>query len=196
MRLRSFMEDLRGFCLPRTVPESIRNLAAAIIVCLFCTATGCAQTTGSKPHGKTPTYTDNRISEPLICPAAGSRPAASIKGHHSVILTWKASRGNNVVGYCLFRSARPGVATSKPNTSFRCAGCEQINSIPVVPTGCVDNRVPDDSTYFYVATAFDGKQLLSSASNEVRAKVPGSPAPPSQTSPYDLCQGSPAPESK
>ena len=178
------------------VPESIRNSAAAIVICLFCAVISCGQTSASKPHEKSSTHAGDRITGPLICPAAGSRPAASIKGHHRVILTWKASRANNVVGYCLYRSVRPGVATSKPNTSFRCAGCEQINSTPVVPTGCVDNRVPDDSTYFYVATAFDGRQLLSVASNEVRAEIPGPPGSPPQSSPYDLCQGSPAPQSK
>lgn len=111
-------------------------------------------------------------------------------------LTWKASRGNKVSGYCLYRSANEGVAKNKPNTPFSCTGCEQINSIPVVPIGCVDDQVVDDSTYFYVAVAVDASQELSPASNEVRADIRKPFSTPPQASPYNLCRESGARHSK
>jgi hypothetical protein len=106
-----------------------------------------------------------------------------------VTLTWNASRGKDVVGYCLYRDTEKKVAKNKPNAEFTCAGCEQVNSIPVAPTGCVDDVVPDNSTYFYVATALNRDKRLSSASNEARADIPAasSSATP-QASPYGRCR--------
>jgi hypothetical protein len=81
------------------------------------------------------------------------------------------------------------VANNKANTAFSCVGCEQINAIPVVSTGCVDDLVKDDSSYYYVATAFDPNTGLSPASNEVRADIPsGPPTTASKASSYALCR--------
>jgi fibronectin type 3 domain-containing protein len=88
-----------------------------------------------------------------------------------VILTWKASPGKNIVGYCLYRSTQKDVAKNKPNTPFHCVDCEQINAFPVKSTACVDVDVPDNSTYFYIATAIDSHEVLSPASNEARADI-------------------------
>lgn len=182
------------------LPESIRRFPVLIIACVLYAVTGCSQTPGSKTSQQTIPASGEKakiaIESALPCPPAGSHRAPSVRGHHKVTLTWKASRGNNVVGYCLYRSPNEGVAKNKSNTPFSCAGCEQINSVPVVATGCVDDHVPDGSTYFYVATAFDGHQGLSPASNEVRADIrePFSSLP--QASRYDLCRESGTPHSK
>lgn len=170
----------------------IWQVAILTLACLLHPVTGSSQTAS--------TITDRKVEpasagkgtsarEPVRCPPAGSHPSASLSGHHRVTLTWKASRGNNVVGYCLYRSTQKKVATNKPNTEFSCAGCEQVNVIPVPSTGCVDSLVKDDSSYYYVATAFDPNRGLSSASNEVRADIPsGSAAIASKASTYPLCR--------
>jgi len=165
--------------------------AILTIACLSQTLPGCSQAPSSTNHQVVPTSggKGTTVPEPARCPLAGSHPSPSFNGHHSVTLTWKASRGSKVVGYCLYRSTRKEVATNKPNTEFRCAGCEQINVIPVPSTGCVDDLVKDDSSYYYVATALDPNRGLSSASNEVRADIPsGPPTIASKASSYALCR--------
>jgi hypothetical protein len=117
---------------------------------------------------------------------------AEVTGHHKVILSWTASRGEDVAGYCLYRSSGPNVANDAKK-EFRCTGCEQINSDPVLRTGCVDNLVHDGFTYFYVATAMDHGGTLSIASNETRADVPETPTlKPGNMNPsfYPSCQDS------
>ena len=176
-------------------------LAILTIACLLYTVTGHSQTPGSKPEQQmmpTSGETARIVTKPVLqCPPAGSHPAASIKGHHKVTLTWNASPGGNIEGYCLYRGPKKHVAKNKkPETPFTCAGCEQINVIPVVPTGCVDDLVKDGATYYYVATALDDHQVLSPASNEVRAEIRGPASSHSHASLYGLCRGPEAPQSK
>lgn len=175
--------------------------AILTIACLVYTVTGHSQTPGSKPEQQmmpTSGETARIVTKPVLqCPPAGSHPAASIKGHHKVTLTWNASPGGNIEGYCLYRGPKKHVEKNKkPETPFTCAGCEQINVIPVVPTGCVDDLVKDGATYYYVATALDDHQVLSPASNEVRAEIRGPASSHSHASPYGLCRGPEAPQSK
>ena len=167
-------------------------LAILTIACLLYTLTGRSQTSSKPEQQKMPTSGEKPgivTKSVLQCPSAGSQPAASLKGHHKVTLTWKASPGKNVVGYCLYRSTQKNLAKNKPNTPFNCVGCEQINTVPVKSTACVDDAVPDKSTYFYVATAIDDQKKLSPASNEARADIgDGSPRPSPQQSTYTLCR--------
>jgi hypothetical protein len=118
-----------------------------------------------------------------------------VTGNHKVILSWNASvpslqSGGSAVGYCLYRSTKKHVADKKKKSEFRCNGCEQINIVPVTSTGCIDNWVHDATTYYYVATAINEDEKLSSASNEMMANVP----PASQrirvnpVGVYSLCQ--------
>ena len=191
----------RGFPLRGGLHESGWPLAILTIACLVYTVTGRSQTPGSKPEQQmmpTSGETARIVTKPVLqCPPAGSHPAASIKGHHKVTLTWNASPGGNIEGYCLYRGPKKHVAKNrKPETPFTCAGCEQINVIPVVPTGCVDDLVKDGATYYYVATALDGHQVLSPASNEVSAEIRGPASSHSHASAYGLCRGPEASQSK
>ena len=132
---------------------------------------------------------------PPACPAAGIAPLKRSQpgtGDHRVILVWNASAPSSnpdstAVGYCLYRSQKKKVAKKNPT----CSECEQINSIPVVGTTCVDDLVQDGATYFYVATAISRSGQLSSSSNEITVLIPRSrqsAALPSAASP-PFCRG-------
>lgn len=178
--------------LPVGLHGSVWRSVMLTIACLLHTVTGCSQAPSSTHQQVVPASVEKgtTVAEHVLrCPPAGSHASATLKGHHRVTLTWNASRGKNVVGYCLYRSTQKKVAKNKPNTEFACAGCEQVNAIPIVPTGCVDDLVRDNSSYFYVATALDHDKWLSGASNEVRADIPGeSSSSTSQASPYGRCR--------
>jgi hypothetical protein len=115
------------------------------------------------------------------CPSAGLPilQSSSQTGHHKVILTWNASAASadpegKVVGYCLYRSQTQLAAKQNP----RCSNCEQINSTPIVGTGCVDDLVLDSATYYYVATSINAKGNISISSNETTAPIPPGNKPP------------------
>jgi hypothetical protein len=108
-----------------------------------------------------------------------------------VTLTWNASiPSSNVdskaVGYCLYRSTTLNAAKQNPT----CSNCEQINSIPIPGTGCVDDLVEDGAAYYYVVTAINANQKISSSSNETRAQIPLSIQAPMSgpASPYPRCR--------
>jgi hypothetical protein len=116
------------------------------------------------------------VSGPQLCPAGGSptlQPSTAT-GHHKVLLTWKASAPgarpeDNTVGYCLYRSLKKDVAKSNAT----CSACEQINSVPVTGTACVDDLVQDGALYYYVVTAMNAAGNRSSSSNEIPVAIPG-----------------------
>ena len=125
-----------------------------------------------KPSAATPASSHPKL---LQCPPAGlpALQPSSLTGHHKVTLTWNASiPSSNVeseaVGYCLYRSKTANAAKRNPT----CSSCEQINSIPIVGTGCVDDLVEDGAAYYYVATAINANQKISSSSNETPAQIP------------------------
>lgn len=128
-----------------------------------------------EPHKRQAYAKAVSASGPRLCPAGGS-PAlqpSSTTGHHKVLLTWKASAAgarpeDNAVGYCLYRSLEKDV--SKSNAT--CSGCEQINSVPVLGTACVDDLVQDGALYYYVVTAINGAGNRSSSSNEIPVAIP------------------------
>lgn len=134
-------------------------------------------------------------SNPPQCPAGGVRMLRSSDpntGHHKVILSWNSSAPSpdpkdNAVGYCLYRSKKKNAVKKDPT----CKDCEQINLIPVVGTGCVDDLVEDGVTYYYVATAINNRPKLSFSSNEVRTIIPQSPKSLSSVPPSSLpyCRG-------
>lgn len=100
---------------------------------------------------------------------------SSSTAHHRVILTWNASAPSsrpedNAVGYCLYRSKKQNEA--KKNAT--CNRCEQINSVPIAGTGCVDDLVQDGAVYYYVATAISAQKRLSVSSNEILVPIPAS----------------------
>ena len=109
------------------------------------------------------------------CPTAGAptlQPSPAT-GHHKVTLSWNASSPSTdpekkAVGYCLYRSTTQNAAKQKPT----CPDCEQINNIPIVGTGCVDDLVKDGASYYYVVTAINAGGRTSPASNETPAQIP------------------------
>jgi hypothetical protein len=135
-------------------------------------------------------------SSPVLppCPPAGL-PALqpdSQTGHHTVILSWDASvpgpgLDSKVVGYCLYRSRKQNAAKRNPI----CSDCEQINPMPVVGTGCVDDLVLDGASYYYVVTAINANKRISSSSNETPAPIPpgSQTAKPTSASGYPFCRG-------
>jgi hypothetical protein len=127
------------------------------------------------------------------CPPAGLQQLqpSSQTGHHKVVLTWNASLpapgpGGKAVGYCLYRSQKQGAAKQNP----LCSVCEQINPNPVVGTGCVDDLVLDNATYYYVVTAINANQRISASSNETPAPIPpgNQSVNPIPASPYPFCR--------
>jgi len=155
------------------------------VLVLFAAATaGCSDSDVSRVHIKlkddpaseTKSLPPKVDSPPPVCPPAGMaqlQPSASGTGHHNVTLTWNASPASRnpddeAFGYCLYRSKEKKVA--KQNAT--CAQCEQVNSTPIIATGCVDNLVQDGTTYYYVAVAISRRRQLSPSSNEITVVVP------------------------
>ncbi len=134
-------------------------------------------------------------SDPILppCPPAGLQPLQSSAqtGHHKVILTWNASvpgpgPDGKAVGYCLYRSQKQNAAKQNPT----CSDCEQVNPTPVVVTGCVDDLVLDNATYYYVVTAINSNKRISSSSNETPAPIPPGTqsVKPAPATSYPLCR--------
>jgi|ERR1035441_1848410 hypothetical protein len=129
------------------------------------------------------------------CPPAGlptlqSSPQKT--GHHTITLSWQRSASSSnsdsqAVGYCLYRSKEQNAA--KQNAT--CSHCEQINSIPLADTACVDDLVEDGATYYYVVTAINTKGRISSSSNEILAQVPSNQESANSISAesHPLCRG-------
>lgn len=134
-----------------------------------------------------------------VCPPGGLPvlQPSSKTGHHRVTLTWHASApaahsDSATVGYCLYRSKTQSAAKHNP----RCSDCEQINSIPIVGTACVDDLVEDSAAYYYVVTAIDAKGEISSSSNETPAQVPANKGTGSSGTggPYPRCRATTVPQ--
>lgn len=85
---------------------------------------------------------------------------------HSVSLTCTASSTPTVTGYFFYRSTTNG------------SGYTKLNSTPVSSCAFTDTTVQANTTYFYVATAFDpGASSESAFSNQITAVIPPNPAP-------------------
>ena len=137
---------------------------------------------------------------PPTCPPAGAGRLSQASGHHKVTLTWNASvpssdPDDTVVGYCIYRSHKKMLKDPTPATSlFQCTECEQLNAKPVPGTICIDDRVEDEGTYYYVATAISRKHNVSKASNETKAVIrlhhkKAEPKSPSETKKFiPLCR--------
>jgi hypothetical protein len=101
-------------------------------------------------------FISNAADSPTVQTVTGTGTQASA---HSVDLSWAAST-SVVVGYNLYRGTQAGGPYSK------------LTSSPQPSTSYTDASVTAGTTYYYVATAVDGKSVESSYSNEVQAVVP------------------------
>jgi hypothetical protein len=70
----------------------------------------------------------------------------------------------------LYRSKKKDAAKQNPT----CRDCEQINSIAIAGTGCVDDLVEDGAIYYYVVTAITTQGNPSSPSNAILIQIPAS----------------------
>jgi hypothetical protein len=111
-----------------------------------------------------------------------------------VTLSWNPSLPSphpedNAVGYCLYRSRKKHVA--KKNA--RCSECEQVNSVPIAGTACIDDLVADGATYYYVSTAISSQGTLSTSSNEVPVSIPSNkPSAGPASAALPLCRQPPS----
>ena len=160
------------------------------------TEPGSVAKTGSQLASKDGTSSHLQPLKLPLCPEAGVSPlhTSKVSRHHKVTLTWKASvlskqAISNPVGYCLYRSERQGLAKMAmaiPNV--RCGGCEQVNRVPIAGTGCVDDLVKDNETYYYVVTAITGSGQTSSSSDEAIVEIPRRKRGATVPSAYPSCR--------
>jgi len=179
--------------------DSLRNFMIFIVGCLVFVLNGCQP--NSESHHETAAPASQKIVAaerkpiPRHCPDA-PYPMLQAKdpatGHHRVFLKWGASRMTgdadpNELGYCLYRTQKPGRAKDCPKKYPK---CEQVNFVPVSGTRCVDELVKDNSTYYYVVIAVTSTGT-SIASEEAIAEVPAAgkrnPPPPDDAS-YPACR--------
>jgi hypothetical protein len=178
---------------------SLCKLVIFILVCLIFVLNGCQRDSKSRPETAAPSPQTSVASERKQtlphCPEA-PYPMLQAKdpatGHHRVFLKWNASTsasGSNSkeLGYCLYRTQKPGRAKDCPKNYPK---CEQVNVVPVSGTRCVDELVKDNSTYYYVAIAITSTDT-STTSEEAIAEVPAAgkqnPPPPGADS-YPSCR--------
>lgn len=177
-----------------------RRFSTALGVMALLTNLACQHSTTSRirielhdlPSDKLAVST-RPVPLPPACPPAGIAPLQSGSpgtGHHKVTLTWNPSASSAdpnsaATGYCLYRSKVKHAAKKDP----LCKDCEQINSVPVPMTGCIDDVVTDSTLYYYVATAINSKSVLSAPSNEILVSIPSARTVKlSQASTLPLCR--------
>jgi len=178
---------------------SLRIFVIFIVGCLVLVLNGCHG--DSESHRELAAPAPQKIvtaeRKPVLrhCPDApypmlqAKNPAI---GDHRVFLKWNASTSASgpdpkELGYCLYRTQKPGRAKDCPK---KYAECEQVNVVPVSGTRCVDELVKDNSTYYYVAIAITSTDT-SSTSEEAIADVPAAgklSPPPLDASFYPACR--------
>jgi hypothetical protein len=195
---------LRGLLGIRLHPRVVFGALVFLVATLFATTIAILRDRPASNRvslSSIPVINEKRLAAvgppPPACPPGGLaalRPSPNT-GHHKVTLTWHASApaansDSLAVGYCLYRSKTQNAAKHNP----RCGDCEQINSTPIVGTGCVDHLVEDAAAYYYVVTAINGKGEISSSSNETPAQVPANKGAPSSIlgNSYPLCRATTA----
>jgi hypothetical protein len=177
----------------------LRNFMIFIIGCVVLVLNSCQR--DSESHRELAAPVPQKIvateHKPMLrhCPDA-PYPMLQAKdlatGHHRVFLKWDASTSvsgsdSKELGYCLYRTQKPGRAKDCPKKYPK---CEQVNVVPVSGTRCLDELVKDNSTYYYVAIAITSTDT-STTSEEAIAEVPAAgkqnPPPPGADS-YPACR--------
>ena len=181
----------------RFIPQ--RKLVVFVLGCMTLLLNSCKRNSESRREltASVPQKIVAAQRKPMLrhCPAApypmlqAEDPAT---GHHRVFLKWDASTSasgsdSKELGYCLYRTQKPGRAKDCPK---KYPNCEQVNVVPVSGTRCVDELVKDNSTYYYVAIAITSTDT-STTSEEAIAEVPAAgkrnPPPPGADS-YPACR--------
>ena len=181
----------------RFIPQ--RKLVVFVLGCMTLLLNSCKRNSESRREltASVPQKIVAAQRKPMLrhCPTApypmlqAEDPAT---GHHRVFLKWDASTSasgsdSKELGYCLYRTQKPGRAKDCPK---KYPNCEQVNVVPVSGTRCVDELVKDNSTYYYVAIAITSTDT-STTSEEAIAEVPAAgkrnPPPPGADS-YPACR--------
>jgi len=123
-------------------------------------------------------------------PSPNNAESSKVTGHHQVVLTWNASPSSigpsdQAIGYCIYRTRNADI-TSKD--LGHCENCTRLNRRPIFGIGCVDNRVEDGTTYYYVAAAISARARVNRFSNKTTAKIPANSQPRSSNTLYPLCE--------
>ena len=176
-----------------------RNLVILIVAPAILVLNGCQR--DSQPHPEISASSPQKVvagerKQTLPhCPEAPYpmlQAKDSATGHHRVFLKWYANTsprgsGPEELGYCLYRTQKPGRAKDCPKKYPK---CEQVNVVPIRGTRCVDELVKDNNTYYYVAIAITSTDT-STTSEEAVAEVPvgekRNPPPPDAVS-YPRCR--------
>lgn len=183
-------------CRPKTV--------AFLLACLISGLSSCNRASESSPGLAEPVVPTVTIAErkPTLPPCPNApypmlQATAAGTGHHKVFLKWNASASASTtdpdsLGYCLYR-------TKKDGTTKRCPSqpnCENVTSVPVLSTRCVDDLVQDSTKYLYVAIAINTEGKISSPAKPAIAKIPAAgqqnPAP-SDAASYPACRAPASP---
>jgi len=176
-----------------------RKLVVLVLACAIFALNSCKWDSASPREMAAPVSQKVAAAQPKAplgpCPKAPS-PMLQAKdpatGHHRVFLRWNAStsaRGSDTeqLGYCLYRTQKPGRAKDCPT---KYAQCEQVNVVPLRDTRCVGELLRDNTTYYYVAIAITSTNT-STTSEEAIAEIPAAgkrnPLPPDATS-YSACR--------
>jgi len=139
-------------------------------------AAGTVTQLGHPQTSKAGTALPSSLQALPSCPHAGSPQAKATQSaarHHKVFLAWNASAPapkaeGNAAGYCLYRSHTEHAAKQNPP----CRDCEQVNTVPITGTRCIDDLVNDGEVYYYVLLAVNSQGKPSDWSNEASANIP------------------------
>ena len=176
-----------------------RKLMVVVLACAIFALNSCRGDSASPREMAAPVSHNVAAVQPKAplgpCPKAPS-PMLQAKdpatGHHRIFLRWNAStsaRGSDTeqLGYCLYRTQKPGRAKDCPT---KYAQCEQVNVVPVRGTRCVDDLVKDKTGYYYVVIAITSSGT-STTSEEAIAEVPSAGQrnqPPPDADSYPACR--------
>jgi hypothetical protein len=192
---------------PRVYPKKATRSSAIrllnLLTCLTLSVSLLNSCNSDSESRQTPPPQSNQLKQPqeaiheapLMCPPAGSTPlqrSAPQTGDHTVILSWRAGRPaahpeDEAIGYCLYRTTKKDAAKKNPI----CRDCEQVNSVPIVETHCIDDLVQNGIIYYYVVAAVGPRRQLSVSSNQTVAQIPKSPKKigPALSVSYPSCRG-------
>ena len=192
------------------------RMVCLLLGCLILAPVACSDSHESRTHLEWKVLPErNLATEAAEQPKLPDCPDGDLKkllhgspstGDHKVILSWNASTSalnakKGEIGYCLYRREKYPVEKRKEHkgsnvkVELPCEKCEQVNVSPILETGCVDDVVKNDTTYYYVAITINRSQRSTDFSNQAPAAIPGSKvAAKSMSTSYRGCRDDDSPK--